>query len=180
MASSVESLLIICVGNPSRGDDAVGPLVASQLQEQAPDLCVIETFQLQPEMVDDLADFEQIVIIDAQANANAALTVQRVLPANDLGWCSHALSPEQLAGLYQTAFKKPAPAMVTVGIKADSFELGAAPSSNTLALIPHVIKTLIDLHEDFKVKRTQEQIERKRTDTLNFLTGKLLGASLHA
>lgn len=159
MATSPESLLIVCVGNPSRGDDAVGPLIACRLQETAPALTVIETFQLQPEMVEDLAGHTHVIIVDAQANASAALTLRRITPAHDLGWCSHALSPEQLAGLFQTAFRQPAPDMLAIGLKAESFELGAPLSPQALALIPVVSNTLVDLHarlqRDFMITDVQ-------------------------
>lgn len=146
MANSADSLLIICVGNPSRGDDAVGPLIAHHLREKAPALSVIETFQLQPELVEDLAGHAYIVIVDAQANTASPLTLRRITPVAELGWCSHAMSPEQLAGLYQSAFRHPPPDIVAIGLKADTFELGATPSAQALALIPIVTDSLVGLH----------------------------------
>lgn len=145
MANTDRSPLIICVGNPSRGDDAIGPLIAEALQLQQPNLNVIETFQLQPELVEDMADHALVIILDAQTNTGESITLRRILPTSTLGWCSHALSPEQLAGLYQTAFAGPLPEIIAIGIQARQFELGTPPSHSALACVAPVVAALRQL-----------------------------------
>lgn len=150
MVNTVNTPLIICVGNPSRGDDAAGPLIAQALLQLTPSLNVIETFQLQPELVEDMVGQNTVIIVDAQANTHQALTLRRIEPTDTLGWCSHALSPEQLLGLYQTAYgstENPAalPEMITLGIQANNFELGAPVSEIALSLIAPITDALVDL-----------------------------------
>lgn len=150
MVNSVNTPLIICVGNPSRGDDAAGPLIAQALLKATPSLNVIESFQLQPELVEDMLGQHIVIIVDAQANTDQALTLRRIEPTATLGWCSHALAPEQLLGLYQTAYgsaENPAalPEMIALGIQANNFELGAPVSEKTLTLIAPITKALVDL-----------------------------------
>jgi hydrogenase maturation protease len=171
--SVANDFLIICVGNPARGDDAAGPLVAQRLQETAPDLNVIETFQLQPEMVDDFASHTCVLVIDAQANANAPLSVRRIVPATEPGWYSHALSPEQLTGLYQSALKQPAPDTLAIGLQADTFELGAPPSAAMLVRTRVVANAVLRLC-------AQRDTQKTANDTLAFLEHHLLGVPDHA
>lgn len=152
MVNSVNSPLIICVGNPSRGDDAAGPLIAQALLNLTPSLNVIEAFQLQPELVEDMVGHATVLIVDAQANSDQALTLRRIEPADTLGWCSHTLAPEQLLGLYQTAYgsgeqSTALPEMITLGIQANNFELGAPVSEMVLSLIDPVTHALVNLTE---------------------------------
>lgn len=173
LESPANGLLILCVGNPARGDDAAGPLVAQRLCETAPGLNVIECFQLQPEMVEDLRSHACIVVIDAQVNTNAPLSVRRIVPATEPGWYSHALSPEQLTGLYQSALKQPAPDTIAIGLHADTFELGAPPSATQLARTRVVAEAILSLC----VYRATNQAA---SDTLEFLERHLLGVPDHA
>lgn len=160
MVNSVNTPLIICVGNPSRGDDAAGPLIAQALLKATPSLNVIESFQLQPELVEDMIGQHIVIIVDAQANTDQALTLRRIEPTATLGWCSHALAPEQLLGLYQTAYgsaENPAalPEMITLGIQANSFELGAPVSEKTLTLIAPITQALFDLADTLQYAPSQ-------------------------
>lgn len=169
MVNSVNSPLIICVGNPSRGDDAAGPLIAQALSMLTPSLNVIETFQLQPELVEDMVGHTTVIVVDAQANSDQALTLRRIEPADTLGWCSHALAPEQLLGLYQTAYglvEQPTalPEMITLGIQANNFELGAPVSEMVLSLIGPVTHALVNLTEALS-----HAPKKAGTDVLQFL-----------
>jgi hydrogenase maturation protease len=61
--------LIVGYGNPLRGDDAVGWVVATQLfQELGGGDCDVRTLhQLLPELADDLGHFDIVVFVDASA-----------------------------------------------------------------------------------------------------------------
>lgn len=153
MASLNKPLLIICVGNPARGDDAIGPMIAVALRDYPPtaDLPLIEEFQLQPELVEDLHDYQQVLIIDAQTNTQALFTLETVQPQATIGWCSHALSPQQLAGLYQHAYQRPPPTIITLGIRSQQFELGTAPASESIACMDTLVHILGQLVEQLGV-----------------------------
>lgn len=179
MVNSVNTPLIICVGNPSRGDDAAGPLIAQALLQATPSLNVIETFQLQPELVEDMVGQNTVIIVDAQANTDQALTLCRIEPTTTLGWCSHALAPEQLLGLYQTAYCSGAPpaalpAMITLGIQANNFELGAPVSEKTLTLIAPVTRALVDLAGSLRHSPSQAGL-----DVLHYLQALLALKTQH-
>ena len=142
----VKTILIICVGNPSRGDDAIGPLIAEKLssQTQAPlGFDVIETFQLQPELVEDMHDRQLVLVVDAQANTNKTYTLRTVSPAPEFGWCSHAVSPEQLLTLFQTVYGHPTFTLMTLGIRAEQFELGSPLSNNVSVSINRATEAIL-------------------------------------
>ena len=59
-------LLVLAVGNPSRGDDALGPMLAERLESAAlPGVEVITEFQLQVENALDLEGRERVIFVDA-------------------------------------------------------------------------------------------------------------------
>ncbi len=79
-------ILVLAVGNPSRGDDAFGPLLAQQLQtwlatqtadvQQAIELVTDQ--QLMVEHALDLQGREQVLFIDAAAQHDAPVALQTV------------------------------------------------------------------------------------------------------
>ena len=93
--------LVIAVGNPSRGDDAAGPLLAerlsSWLSDQAPSLqgtdphhvTVLCDQQLMVEHAYDLRDRDRVLFIDAAAKQGDPVHWQRV-EASACGACPPA------------------------------------------------------------------------------------------
>ncbi|MBB1074549.1 hydrogenase maturation protease [Rhodoferax sp. 4810] len=63
-------ILIIGYGNPIRGDDAIGPLVADQLSQCAlpPGVKVIARHILTAELIAEFAELEQVIFLDAAIN----------------------------------------------------------------------------------------------------------------
>lgn len=64
-------ILIIGIGNPSRGDDALGPLAIERLE--ALDLAGVELltdFQLQVEYALDLAGRRRVIFVDASVSGS--------------------------------------------------------------------------------------------------------------
>ena len=60
-------VLVVCYGNPLRGDDGVGWIVAEKLQQRSlPDFVFIQThIQLTPEQAADLSEADLAIFIDA-------------------------------------------------------------------------------------------------------------------
>ncbi len=63
--------LLISIGNPLRGDDAVAHHVAGRLLPP-PGVTIRSVHQLTPELAPDLAAFDTVVFIDADIDARAA------------------------------------------------------------------------------------------------------------
>jgi hydrogenase maturation protease len=118
-------VLVFAIGNPSRGDDAVGPQLAERLAEAAlPGVEVLIDFQLQVEHALDLEDRERVVFIDACVDAESAAVVRPVLPDARFAHTSHALAPSQVLETYvRITGREPPPAWL-LGIQAERFELG--------------------------------------------------------
>ncbi|MBD9357466.1 hydrogenase maturation protease [Methylomonas albis] len=123
-------ILVFGYGNPSRGDDAVGPLLLDYLAEHL-DLSSIELlsdFQLQIEHALDLQDRELVVFVDAAENCPDSFTFTPLTPAQDHSYSSHALSPAALLSVYQSVGKQPLPPCYLLSIQAETFELGTGLS----------------------------------------------------
>lgn len=121
-------LLVIGVGNPSRGDDALGPAfveraqraLAAELAEGRVEL--VTDFQLQIEHALDLEGREEVVFVDASVSAAAPFTFAEAAPATPHG-VTHAMTPGELLGTFRRAVGAPPPAFV-LAIRGERFELG--------------------------------------------------------
>lgn len=128
---TVAPLLILAVGNPSRGDDALGPLLlerlASEPSVQAGQVELLTDFQLQIEHAMDLVGRQQVFFVDAQVDLQTAFRFSRLSPAPDRGPHSHALSPRAVLATYAQLYGEP-PAAWLLAIRGEHFELGAGLS----------------------------------------------------
>ena len=123
-------LVVFAWGNPSRGDDALGPeflRCAELLVPSAPHSVEFVTdFQLQPEHCTDLAGRDLALFVDASRAAAAPFAFTAVAPARDRTFTSHAMSPGALLAAYGEAFGQAPPPAFVLAIRGDRFELGEA------------------------------------------------------
>lgn len=126
----IAPVVVFAVGNPSRGDDALGPELHGRLEKWlkneglAERFELIEDFQLQIEHVLDLQGRQLALFIDAGAHTPAPYTFQRIAPATGLAHTTHELPPEAVLQVYrQTEGSDPPPAFVLC-VRGESFELG--------------------------------------------------------
>ncbi len=123
-------VVVFAVGNPSRGDDAIGPVLFERLlvwldqQGLAEGFELIEDFQLQIEHALDLRERELALFIDAGEGTPAPFTFQRISPAEGIAHTTHELPPEAVLQVYcQTEGSVPPPAFVLC-VRGERFELG--------------------------------------------------------
>ena len=120
-------VLVIAVGNPSRGDDALGPELAARLEAAAlPGVEVISEFQLQVENALDLVGRERVVFVDAGTGTPAPFDLHRAGPAAEFLHTSHAISPEAVLATYEKVTGSAAPESWVLCVRGESFELGEA------------------------------------------------------
>lgn len=137
--SRVAPLLVFGWGNPSRGDDALGPLLVEQLashvQAHWPTgrLECLTDFQLQVEHALDLVSRERVLFVDAAIGLQTPFAVSTVLPAPVAGFTTHALAPEALLQVYRDLERSEPPSCTLLAIRAQRFELGEAPGEQALA-----------------------------------------------
>ena len=122
-------ILVFGWGNPSRGDDALGPLFVQQFRAIVdPDrIECLDDFQLQVEHALDLAGRERILLVDAGVDCAAPFEVSNPRAARDASCSTHALSPQALLQVFADLHGAEAPPCTLLAIRAERFELGAAP-----------------------------------------------------
>lgn len=129
-------LVVLAWGNPSRGDDALGPEFLQRAQaawvgrggegiDAGGDLDIawVTDFQLQPEHALDLDGRDLALFVDASTVAAAPFEFMPVAPARDRTFSSHAMSPAAVLAAYEQSFGAPPPAFV-LAIRGERFELG--------------------------------------------------------
>lgn len=122
-------VLVLAIGNPSRGDDALGPLLAERVgaalaeQRTRADVELLTEFQLQIEHTLDLQDRAQVVFVDASVRAASPFEYTRITPGGQVAHSTHAMSPEALLGTYRDVLGEPPPSFV-LAIHGERFELG--------------------------------------------------------
>ncbi|MBI2390326.1 MAG: hydrogenase maturation protease [Deltaproteobacteria bacterium] len=121
--------LVIGVGNPSRGDDALGPAFVDRAAEElrtfveGGHLELLTDFQLQVEHALDLIGRARVVFVDALVGGDAPFVWRRVEPARDTTVSTHAMSPAAVLDAHRTVLGDPPEAWV-LAIRGERFELG--------------------------------------------------------
>ncbi len=127
-------LLIIAIGNESRGDDALAPLLLRQLQaENFAQTEFIEDFQLQVEHVTDLTGRSAVLFIDADMACEAPFQLSEISAAQDNSYTSHAMTPFALMHTYRQVYGSDAPPCYLLRIRGYGFELGERLSDEASA-----------------------------------------------
>ena len=126
----IPPLVIFAVGNPSRGDDAIGPELYGRLEKWleiqglAAQFELIEDFQLQIEHALDLQGRQLALFIDAGENTPAPYTFKQIAAATGIAHTTHELPPEAVLQVYlQTEGSQPPPSFVLC-VRGEKFELG--------------------------------------------------------
>ena len=143
-AADVAPVLLFGIGNPSRGDDAIGPLAIEQLQDLGlSGIELLTDFQLQVEHALDLVGRSEVVFIDAAASGAEPFSIEPVLPAANTGAMSHALSPAAVLDAFRQVTQAPMPATFTLAVRGYTFELGASLSDAAAANLDAALHMLI-------------------------------------
>lgn len=118
-------ILIFGWGNPSRGDDALGPLFVERIEALGlPNVECLTDFQLQVEHALDLQDRQRILFVDASIEAAAPFSVSRLAPARDATFSTHAITPESVMQVYVDLNDDDPPPCDLLAIRGEHFELG--------------------------------------------------------
>ena len=122
-------VLVIGYGNPLRGDDGVGCVIAEELAKRISDpdskIQVVACHQLNPELAEPIAETRAVIFIDASVELEpgevrvTTLAPDRFSPAA----FAHSMKPSALLATASELFGQAPPAK-TVGIGAASFDTG--------------------------------------------------------
>ena len=132
MADESVKVVMFAWGNPSRGDDAVGPWFAERFRHRVgSSFQLVEDFQLQVEHLLDCREGELLLFVEACCTGGCRHSFVELTPCLELGHTSHALTPAELLGQYPKLFAAPAPASFLLQIPGRQFELGEPMSAAT-------------------------------------------------
>lgn len=131
--SAPTPILVLGWGNPSRGDDALGPLFVERLQAALGASAAVECltdFQLQVEHALDLVGRERVLLVDASVDAAPPFEARALRPARDAtSFGSHAMSPAALLQAFVDLHHTAPPPTTLLAIRAESFALGEPPGA---------------------------------------------------
>lgn len=123
-------VLVLAFGNPSRGDDAVGPILHEYLSQYLlPDIELLTDFQLQVEHILDLQRRKLVLFIDAGVNLPAPVCIQQIRASAAVSVSTHALEPSQLLACYTQVLGEAAPVSFLLALEGSAFELGSSLSA---------------------------------------------------
>ena len=143
-------LLVLAVGNPSRGDDALGPALLDRLRdagiEAAGDTELLTDFQLQVEHALDLDGRRAVLFVDAAhpaAGAGGGVTIEPLQAADAVPPASHVLSAQAVLHV-AAALRGHAPPAWQLAIEGESFALGDGLSAAAQCRLERALPMVTD------------------------------------
>ena len=107
-----DSVLVFGWGNPSRGDDALGPALIERIAAELPEHAL------------DLEGQDRVLFVDASVSCVSPYAFDRLRPLPGFGYTTHAMQPEALLAVFrQVSGSEPPPAWLLT-VRGESFELG--------------------------------------------------------
>ena len=123
-------ILIIGIGNPYRGDDAVGLRIAQDIKKKSPDhVNVIEQSGEGISLMDSWKDSDAVILIDAVYSGAKPGTIHRFdahtqpIPSKFFHYSTHAFGVAEAIELAR-ALKQLPPHLIVYGIEGKCFEAG--------------------------------------------------------
>lgn len=123
-------ILILVCGNPSRGDDALGSLLAAKLESWLPEIGLDRQIEVQCEMqfnvehAIDLAARSHVLFIDAACDLPAPYLHGPLRPCRDETLSTHATSPAGIVWLAEHVLGQNLPSCELLRVSAREFGLG--------------------------------------------------------
>lgn len=145
----INRLVIFAYGNPSRGDDALGPTLLHLLEDSysQDNIEFIEDFQLQVEHALDLENCDMALFIDASVSCPLPFHFTRLQAQPDSSYTTHAMHPAAVLYVYQQTYSQVPPPTFLLSVRGESFELGESLSSAAQSYLTEAfnfLKQLID------------------------------------
>jgi hydrogenase maturation protease len=138
-------ILVFAIGNESRGDDALGPLLARALEGRDESVEVIEDYQLQVEHVIDLVGRSAAIFVDADVSCSAPFHFSKIAAEHDNSYTSHAMTPFALLHTYRQVYGVDAPPTFLLRIRGYDFELGSPLSGQAAQNLASAMSLAKDL-----------------------------------
>ncbi|MCB9641257.1 MAG: hydrogenase maturation protease [Myxococcales bacterium] len=150
MIPTSPSIRLFGIGNPFRSDDAVGRLVAQQLQAlTSPSIGIYESDGDGAKLIDEWQGAETVYLVDAVSSSQSPGTLHRYeaheqpLPQAIFGRSTHHWGMADAIEMARVLRKLP-PRIVVYGIEAANFAYGLELSPAVQAALPELLKRLRD------------------------------------
>ncbi|MFW2382454.1 MAG: hydrogenase maturation protease [Acidimicrobiales bacterium] len=150
--SSTASALVAGVGNPSRGDDAVGPLVVEAFRRRlGVESSRVETIVLIGDLIDLVLSWrsdQDVVVVDAMVGGGPPGTIREtdgldgISPAR-AAVSSHGVGITESVELARLLNRLPR-SLSIIAVEASTFEHFEPPSPAVASSIPVVVDRLLD------------------------------------
>ena len=168
----VAPILIFAVGNESRGDDALAPLLLRRLdawlkeEGRSADFELIEDFQLQVEHAMDMAGRRLVLFLDAGMNTLAPYAFYRAQSKDSRTPYSHALAPEAVLAVYPQIYREAPPPAFILCIRGEQFELGSPLSPAADSRLDSAMDFLQRLLQDTEVTTWEMCVQQQAVENM--------------
>lgn len=134
-------ILLIGIGNDSRGDDGLGWLFLDALKDEFSDMMDFEyKFQLQVEDADLLTKYDIVIFVDASEKQYAnGFSIEPCEAASEYFYSSHLQSPQAVLYLAQTLYDA-RPDTYLIAISGKSWKLGQKPGKQAIGNLKKAIE----------------------------------------
>ena len=138
------------IGNPTRGDDGVGWLVAGKVKGRVPsDVDVRLALGESLELIDGWSGARVVILVDAMCSGAAPGTVHRFVAGRDpfpartsLATSTHGPGLVEALEMARVIGREP-PCLIVWGIEGECFEIGAGLSPDVAAAVPAVVSGVL-------------------------------------
>jgi len=143
----MKRILIIGCGNPLRGDDGLGWVIADCLTAvlNDPTVAIIRTHQLTSELAEPVSQTELVIVVDASNKGRPGSWKRGEIEAlkTETAKSGHHFSPSGLLA-YARAIYKTTPRMLFVSVAGGSFECREALTPAVEAALPEVVRHICE------------------------------------
>jgi len=141
-------VLVVAVGNPLRGDDAIGPLIARHLAATSDEdsMEVVSCRQLTPELAENIAEAQRVIFVDAAVDVPPGQIRWAAVQAGTgtCGTFSHQITPSLLLSYAKSLFSK-CPDAIQISIGGASFDFCEGLSAEAQAGYQELVRSLDEL-----------------------------------
>jgi hydrogenase maturation protease len=163
MHNHTAPVLVFAYGNPSRGDDALGPAMFDLLEKHQAsnnafdDFELLVEYQLQIEHAIDLEHRKRVLFIDASTSCAPPYEFSKLQAKQDDSYTTHAMSPASVMAVYQKINEQEPPPSYLITIRGYEFDLGREITEQAVINLQEAyefIKTLLKTDNNYWPENT--------------------------
>lgn len=103
------SILFYGIGNPGRQDDALGIILAGEIeswgkQKKISNLEITQNYQLNIEDAELISHFDKVFFADASVKTDKPFELEKIEPALEADFSTHLINPPAILGLCHSLF----------------------------------------------------------------------------